>query len=425
MSVNDFKKRPRLNISVTVNCFGKFDPFTGFGKLDWSLSGSIAAQTGAPNVTVREITCQQPTNPDSIFGFFEIQGSTGNTSGTIDVGILPETFSGISKGEWKVNTEPVLEEFGMVGGVPGDRINYYVVALPTTVGATIDTPITITPQIDQLKRVYPGDFVSIDRQFGTQRWYVYPQRRLPKPDRTFFWAPNETPVLASGGMVDGKLAKPGTIMIPTATKWLDLDKLIDGIQYIHAGVGILFDGQKWVSNVSAVVANPGEENESFWPEASYISDQLYEARLESDHRFKHLINTNTRQPAGAFFNFVYTIGSEEYSTNAYFEWISTFMGISGNFQAASIFYDRGDAYSHNYKKKKEWYKSKNKPFNPAIGKITVFNWNPETPVASFNVSCYAFEDGNQTEYEEIGYDFDGSELINNFTMIIGVQTTVP
>lgn len=424
MSVNDFKKRPRLNITLTFDCSGQFDPFLGFGALQWSLSGTLNGQTGTPNVTVRDITCQRPTDADKIFGFFDIQGSTGNTSGTIDVGILPQIFPGIPKGAWTVNTSPVLAENGMVAGEPGDRINYYVVAMPTTAGATADDPIDITPPIDELKRVYPGDFVSIDRLFGTQRWYVYPQRREPKPDRTFLWVPNEAPLLTTDGKADGELVKPGTVMIPTKTenvKGLTNPLALQG--YFINGIGIMWDGQTWTKYYSAKNVTPFGEQENLWPIFSYQSPNLYEARFESEHSRKFLIYTNTRQAEGASLTFTQTIDGQSSTIPAYFEFATGFAGIQGNFQGSSVFYDHGDAYSFNYKKEKEFYQSNGRSFNPAGGDVTVYGRSIENPVESFTVAVNEFEDGNETEYETIGYDDQGNELRNTFKISVAIQVT--
>jgi len=424
MSVNDFKKRPRLSISLTFQCNGQFNPFTNFGALQWSLSGTLSGQTGTPNVTVYDITCQRPTDADKIFGFFKIQGSTGNTSGTIDVGVLPEVFSGIPKGEWTVNTSPVLAEYGMVAGEPGNRKNYYVVAMPTTSGATADTPINITPPIDELKVVYAGDFISIDRRFGTQRWYVYPQRREPKPDRTFFWNPNEIPFLTTDGKADGKLVKPGTVMIPTKTenvKGLTNPLALQG--YFINGIGIMWDGQTWVKYYAAKNVTPFGTQENLWPLFSYQSPSLYEYRFESEHARKFLIETNTRQEEGASLTYTEIVDGEPSTMPAYFNFGTPFGGIQGNFQGAPVFYDHGDAYSFNYKKEKEFYQTNGRAFNPASGDVTVYTGNPENPEKSFSIGVQEFENGNQTEYEEIGYDDDGNELRNTFKISVLITTT--
>lgn len=423
MSVNDFKKRPRLNITLTFACNGQFNPFTGFGALQWSLSGTLNGQTGTPNVTVRDITCQRPTGEDDIFGFFDIQGSTGNTSGTIDVGILPQRFSGIPKGEWKVNTSPVLAANGIVNGLPGSRSEYYVVAMPTTpAGVTADDPINITPPIDELRVVYPGDFISIDRLFGTQRWYVYPQRRQPKPDRTFFWNPNVAPFLTTDGKADGELVKPGTVMIPTKTenvKGLTNPLALQG--YFVNGAGIMWNGQYWSNFCTARNATPFGEQENLWAIPIFQSPNFYEYRFETEHSRKFLIYTNTRQAEGQSLTYTEAIGGgEPFSQPAYFEMQGGFGSISGNFQGAPVFYDHGDAYSFNYKKQKEFWENNGQSFSPAGGDVTVYRTEGSE---SFSIYCNEFEDGNQTEYETIAYDDEGNKLTNTFRISVAIQVT--
>lgn len=423
MSLNDFKNRPRLNITVTFDCSGAFDPFTGFGDMNWTLSGSVSGQTGQTNPTVREITCYPPTDPDTAFGFFDIQGSTGSNSGKIDTGVLPQRFAARSfasrlQGFWKVNTDPVLSQFGEANNVPASRSIYYVVALPDTPGASVDTPIVINPAIDELRRVYPGDYVAIDQFFTTQRWYVYPQRRLPKPDRTFFWVPNEEPVIASGGIVDGVLAKPGTVMIPTKSILLEPEDRIDNYEYFHEGVGIIFDGQKWNSLVFADVAHAGEEDESFWPIPVFQSDQPDQNRFETDHSTKHLIYSNTPQNENSA---SFSITSDG-STSSYpcgFSWGTR---IQGNMQAASVFYDHGDSYSWRYKKRIKWRKDNGLPLAGGSGTITTAIAAGE--LVSFSVGVNEFVDGNVTEWEETGYGWDGQELKNKFKVSLQVTTTL-
>lgn len=423
MSLNDFKNRPRLNITVTFDCSGAFDPFTGFGDMNWSLSGSASGQTGQTNPTVREITCYPPTDPDVAWGFFNIQGSTGSNSGKIDTGVLPERFAARSfasrlEGFWKVNTDPVLSQNGNANNQPASRSIYYVVALPDTPGASVDTPILIDPPIDELRRVYPGDYVAIDQFFGTQRWYVYPQRRLPKPDRTFFWVPNEEPVIASGGIVDGVLAKPGTVMIPTKTVLLEAEDAIDNYRYFHEGVGIMFDGQKWNNFVFADVAHEGEEDESIWPIPVFISDQPDQNRFETDHSTKHIISSNTQQNQSSV-SFSITSDNTTQSYPAYFAWST---GIQGNMQPTGVFYDHGDSYSYRYKKQLAWKKENELSLAGAVGGITTAITFGE--LVSFAVYVNEFVNGNITEWQETGFGWDGEELINNYKVSLQITTTL-
>jgi hypothetical protein len=404
MSVNDFKKRPRLTIEVTFECSGAFNPFAGGGTMNWELTGSVSGSTGQPNVTEEQITCGTNLGYDTIFGFFVISpGSTGGSSGSVDTGVLPYKFPPTIKvadnfwfsgDEWKVNTSPVLSEFGVINGNPGTRDVFYVVALPDTPNAKADDPIFIDPPIDQLRVVYPGDFVAIDQLFGTQRWYAYPQQRFPKPDRTFLWDPNTSPVLGSGGKVDGVLAKPGTIMIPTKNFYIkEQQNWIDNYNYFHQGVGIMFDGQKWNNNVQAIIADKGSNiGEATWPLTLYFSDQVYESRLEQDHRYKFLINFGG--------------------------------GIENDLQGGPVFYDHGDSYSYSYKKKLEWYdENRVVQIDSAGGTVSVF-FNPNDPAQSFAVGLNHFVDGNVTEWQETSVNDEGEEVVNNYKLSLSISTTL-
>jgi hypothetical protein len=426
MSVNDFKKRPRLSITITFECSGAFDPFTGFGEMNWTFSGSVSGQTGQTNPTVKEITCYPPTDPDVVWGFFSMPGSTGNNSGRVDTGITPDNFAARSfssrqEGFWKVNTDPVLSEFGKVNNTPASRSIYYVVALPDAPGASVDTPIFINPPIDELRVVYPGDFVAIDRFFGTQRWYVYPQRRQPKPDRTFFWVPNEEPVLTNDGKADGVLVKPGTVMIPTRTGNVESENPLLVAGYFFEGVGIMFDGQNWIDVAGAEVAKEGEPGESWWPIPFFNSPQQDERRFDSDHSRKFLIETNTQKDQDSL-SFKLT-DSPETLTFASFGWISGGPGTTlGNLQPNGVFYDHGDSYSYAFKKRIQWQKENGKFPLSAGGQVFVVIGSEQPQ--NFYVYVDAFEDGNVTEWEETGVGFDGEELKNNYKVSVQITTTL-
>jgi len=117
------------------------------------------------------------------------------------------------------------------------------------------------------------------------------------------------------------------------------------------------------------------------------------------------------------------VDGEPSTMPAYFNFGTPFGGIQGNFQGAPVFYDHGDAYSFNYKKEKEFYQTNGRAFNPASGDVTVYTGNPENPEKSFSIGVQEFENGNQTEYEEIGYDDDGNELRNTFKISVLITTT--
>jgi hypothetical protein len=431
MSVNNFKKRPRLSITIDFACSGAFNPFVGAGTMNWELTGSVTGTTGVSNATERQITCQTDIGDDTVFGFFSIfPGSTGSNSGTVDTGVLPFKFPAVfkvnenawvSENAWKVNTNPVLSEFGTLNGQPAPQSIYYLVALPDTPNAKADDPIVIDPAIDTLSRVYPGDFVAVD---ALQRWRVYPQRRLPKTDRTFLWEPNTSPVLESGGKVDGVLAKPGTIMIPTKNFYIeDPEDWIENYNYFHQGVGIMFDGQKWNNNVLAIVADKGPKiGEEFWPETIYVSDQIYEYRFEQDHYRKFRVFTNTQANSNVL-SFKVTEGSSTTNYDAYFTFGRRF-DVNDNLQGAPVFYDHGDSYSYSHKKRLEWYdENRVVQIDSAGGTVSVF-FNPNDPAQSFAVGLNHFVDGNVTEWQETSVNDEGEEVVNNYRLNLSLVTIV-
>jgi hypothetical protein len=178
-------------------------------------------------------------------------------------------------GKWIANTKPEItyekDEFGRGKvEVDGDETTVnrvYTVQNPEKdLGEDVsrnDVPIYLAPGIVTAVTnavVYEGDIIYIYRDnvesFAIK---IIRQKRYPKPDRTFFWTPNTSPVLTKGGYSDGILVKPGTVMIPTRTTSL---RAYDGgeapdpdippnevlsIDYVYAGQGIVFDGDDWIS----------------------------------------------------------------------------------------------------------------------------------------------------------------------------------
>ena len=92
MSLNDFNKRARLDISLTISGSGEFNPFTSNGEpMNWTLEGDVKSTEPDINLTVKQETCRRFTNKE--FRFFGGQASVGNTSGTIQIGqIAPSNF---------------------------------------------------------------------------------------------------------------------------------------------------------------------------------------------------------------------------------------------------------------------------------------------------------------------------------------------
>jgi len=402
MSINSFKTKSSVSVDVMVNCYGSFNPFAGFGNMQWSLTGNVSGSSGTiPGV--REITCERYPQTQNV-SFYEINGSTGFTSGTIPIGIQPEIFFGDNKGFWKVNTDPVLQPNGKINGQDASRLIYYIVGLPEN--TTEDDPILISPQIDNLFRVYPGDFVCIDRIFGAQRWTVYPKFRLPKTDRTFLWTPNTSPVLASGGIAGGVLAKPGTIMIPDKDFWIiDPANAIDGMRYFYKGIGILFNGQKWSQLTGTpFVLNPESDSPAIWNRyVTFNSPNYYERRLEFEHTYK--FNLNTIFDLSTNSDLQFTITPESGTPVSYP--VVVLQGLT-----TPVFVNHGDAYSAHEVKTRQFAKTNNLNwYGSGVIVAVYFDENPS--IIELLISF--FESGNNTEYQTEGIGDEGQTLTNFFT----------
>jgi hypothetical protein len=431
MSTNDFNKTARLDISIQISGSGKFSPLqTGYGTMmDWTISGSMTKTPKESTETIKQQTCGQgivPTEP-AYFLSFGAQGSTGNTSGTIDVGALPPRNPAFLdskplQGTWLVNTKPVLSADGKVDG--NDAGGYYIVKRPVSV-IKVDDPIAIDPPIDNLTRVYEGDIVYV----AGGKWNVRPQYRFPKPDRTFFWTPNEDPVLASGGLVDGKRALPGTIMLADSNYYIAKQSDgFDGMQYFYEGQGVLFDGQVWSKQLAdpLVYEKENGSNEFRNLNVAYQSLQLHEFLLEQDHQNKGQVLGY--QPINYETPITFTVtppppepGGDPgtpYTIDFYFYWLSPQLGIADNALPPNIRYDFGDAWSKYYLANFEWLKARPKIGGSFIGAGFVLKSKPQAGQEEdvLFLSIDALEDGNITTITEKGADPDGNELINTFTI---------
>lgn len=402
MSINSFKTKSSVSINIMVNCYGSFNPFTGFGEMQWSLNGNVSGSSGTiPGV--REITCDRYPQTQDI-SFYEINGSTGFTSGTIPIGIQPEIFFGDNKGYWTVNTDPVLQQNGKINNQNVNRVDYYVVGLPKD--AKEDDPVVVDPKIDGISRVYPGDFVCIDRTFGAQKWTVYPKFRLPKTDKTFFWTPNSNPVLKSEGLANDELVKPGTIMIPDKNFWIkDSENAIDGMRYFYKGIGILFNGQKWSGLTGdPFVLNPESDLPTIWNRYVFFnSPNYYERRFEFEHAYK--FNLNTIFDLSKDSNLQFTITPESGEAASY-------PAVVLRGATNPVFVNHGDAYSAHEVKTRQFAKTNNLPwYDSGVTVAVYFDENPSI----INLLISFFEDGNNTEYEEEGIGDEGQTLTNFFT----------
>jgi hypothetical protein len=427
MSLNDFNDRARLDIRITISGSGEFSPFgTGNSSMNWSLEGNVEAKSFTDDLTIKEKTCGLDFGSTKEFRRFNFTpSSTGNTSGFITLGqyvsvISAEAVKGAFAGMWKVNTSPILSAGGKANGEVAAGA-YYVVDLPED--GKVDDPIKLDPKIDNIGRVYPGDFVNVQGTGEFAKWFVGPQTRFPKPDRTFFWQPNEDPFLESGGLADGKLAKPGTIMLPTANFYIeDPEDAVDGMRYFYENQGVIFDGQIWKKNLPDPLVYEPEEGEKEFRNfmVSYVSSQRYESLLEDLHQNKPFIITNqTIDDTNPLeFTITYEGGSTE-TTSLYFSWLSPLNGVLTNIQpSVPVIYDFFDAWTGYHKANREWVKSRIPGFFGAGFVLQSKNIEPEVTLPLY---VEEFVDGNITEIVQTAQNDEGETLTNTFT--ITVQAT--
>lgn len=427
MSLNDFNRRARLELSVNISGSGQFDAATST-PLNWTLEGTVVSREPDIDLTTREETCGVPYGSAKEFRSFLLAGSTGNTSGTVDTGQLPYTFLRGNNtvlgrtflGNWIVNTSPVLSN----GGRADDEVKadgYYIVAVPQN--ATADDPILVDPPIDGISRIYPGDAVYVLGSGSNARWATAPQRRYPKPDRTYLWTPNSAPVLASGGIADGELALPGAIMIPTEDYYIEEPSpAIDGLRYFFAGIGIQFDGQTWQSQYAQpLVYDPGQGPlEARVVNLAYVSPQEYEALLEFEQSQKPFVFCNI--PIDDDTPVTYTVtpeGGQPYSTDLFFRWASPANGAETNIQPSRLpIHDFGDAWSRYHIATRTWQASR---FVGSRGASFSLESRIIEPPVQFSLGCEIVEDGNVTEYIDT-IEVDGETLTNTVTVTINITT---
>jgi len=428
MSLNDFNKRARVDIAISINGTGEFSPFQGEtgAPVSWTIDGTVTQSQFIEELTIKEETCGVPFYDNKMFRKFGIfPSSTGGNSGTIALGQIPRQpgplLQYLAKGNWTVHTEPVLS----AGGYANDeliQVGYYIVAQPAD--KKIDDPIKIEPAIDNLKRVYPGDFVYTQGLNESTKWYVSPQFRYPKPDRTFFWQPNTNPKLESGGIADGELALPGTVMIPTSTVYFENEEdWIDGIKYVRAGDGLMFDGQTWTNNLgNPIVYEPEDGPREFWFEQlGYGSPNDDERRLEGNHYQKPFVYANIPIDDSSTPTYDYTFeGQSQESEGLVFRWGSTVGGYENNIQARSLLYDFGDAWSKYHRTTLNWLKQRFTGWNSAGFTLSTAPQFGEDPKTIF-LGVDDFEDGNETVVEQSYTDPEGNVLTNSFTITLSIS----
>lgn len=428
MSYNDFNDRARLTIAITIEGTGQFSPFleTYGAPMNWDLIGTVGFLTPEINLSIKEKTCGVPYGSTKEFQLFSGGGSTGNTSGTVNTGQLPPPIGALlgqaSLGTWTVNSAPVLS----AGGYADDTLisgGYYIVAQPSDQG--IDEPIEISPAIDYITRVYPGDYVYVTGKNETSKWNVAPQNRFPQTDRTLFWQPNSDPVLSSGGFVDGVLALPGTIMLPTSNHYIaDPADAVDGMQYFYANQGVQFDGQTWSKNLPdpRVYEPPDGPREFRQLQVSY-SGQRYESLLEFKQSEKPFIFANlTIDDFSPSIFTVTPLDGDPYTSELYFYWGSPMNGAERNIQPSiPAIHDFGDPWSKYHIANRDWILQK---FPGELGAGFLLKTRDIEPQETLMLGVNAVINGNVTEITETAQDPEGNELINTFKITLQITTSI-
>lgn len=437
MSTTDFNNTASLSIGVTVSGTGQFYPFGGgqTQPMNWTLEGEMKMKSVSKSLLKG---CGKLTTESLYYTTFSAGNSVGSNSGTVEIGrflinkpaIIGQaehgqtTFGGI----WKFNTEPVLSAGGLVNGEPAEY--FYIVQRPASV-ETVDDPILIEPPIDNLKRIYEGDLIFADQD----QWHVAPQQRFPKTDRTFFWEPNTEPVLKAGGIIDDKLAKPGTIMLPDENYYIPKSSDgFDGMRYFYENQGVMFDGQAWAKLLPDPTVFKIDEATTEFREFDlrYLSPQRFELSLESDHRDKGFATGYMPIDYGEPFTFTETPEEgDPIVTNFYFYWTSPVGGADGAFPSNRINYDFGDAWSKYWAANLAWIKARPKftsnyesagfylkSKNESTGEGEPSEDDPilDQPELVLNLFVRYLEDGNVTVIEEKTTNDEGQEFINKFTI---------
>lgn len=432
MSLNTFNKRARINVSLLISGTGQFSPFVGEENVpvDWTIEGTVRQGEFVEELTVKEETCGVPYGSEKMFRSFGIlPGSTGNTSGSIATGQVPTQlnilFNRENLGPWIVNTSPVLSPNGYANDAQVID-GYYVVAQPEDAG--IDDPIEIDPPIDGLSRVYPGDYVVTTGTGAGLQWRYVPQIRYPKPDRTYFWTPNTSPELESGGIADGELVLPGTVMIPTADYFIeDAADYIDGFYYFSAGNGVLFRGDVWAPlTPNPTVYQPEEGPPEFWFDLlSYGSTDRYFNLMEGHHRQKPFVFANIPVDDSSTPTYDYTFeGQSQESEGLVFRWLVPGNGVANNMiPAVSSIYDFGDAWSRFHKNTRDWLAQRFVGINGAGFTLSTTGEGGQD-IKTIVLGVDEFVDGNQTVIQQTYTDPEGTTLTNSFTLTLSVVVSI-
>lgn len=421
-----------MDITVSITGNGNFSPFqNNIYPYYWEMGGTVSATDDQP--TDIQFKCT-PQDPNAIYTLFGAVPSNGGQSGYIDTGVLPARYSaesifGIELGGWTVNTSPVLSSDGIVNGNLSTK-GYYVVQVAED--KTEDDLIDVNPAIDGITKVYAGDIIYSTATGTGRRWNLSPKERLPKPDRTFFWTPNTSPFIEADGKVNGVMAKPGTVMLPTSNYAFEDPSAPFYNQYAYAGIGWMFDGQRWIGGRYPFRYQPPTPEGGEPPPAEYRDlDVVYQPSnpfgqcLESTQRNKPFIRTTKRINDGAPIIFTYKPeGSDPESMPMKFRWFWD-TERENYLQAPTILtpvYDFGDAWTAYHKANVAWLKARGIQTFLGAG-CRVFSDETDPPLQiELNVDC--FEDGNVTTIVEEFVGEDGNTYTNTFQLTVSITMSM-
>lgn len=442
MSTTDFNKRAELDIAITIDGEGQFLPGTT-SPANWTISGTVTAKPDQPTeLTLRQLLFCPPPPNDAVYTTFNASPSAGNVSGFLDPDVrdLPIGFDrfGNSLPTWKVNTKPVLSSNGMIDGELSEPGQSFTVQVAKD--KTEDDFIELDPPIDGLTKVYPGDVIYNVGDEVNKFWRRQPRLRWPRTDRTFFWQPNENPFVEEDGKINGEMAKPGTIILPTENfDFTDITKPFY-LKYAYAGYGWMFNGYEWSQLAFAPLRyKPPKENpDDPDPPTEYRNWQVYygvpgrfSGCLEGTQRDKPFIYTSKKINDDPPIIYTVTFPAQEgqpppepESYNMIFRW--SLDTENNQIQAPTYLtpiYDFSDAWSNYHKANIKWFKDRN--LADLIGSGYVLSITP--PTEQFNsifgyVLC--FEDGNTTTMTETIEGPGGEPLTNTLTVTLSIQASI-
>lgn len=440
MSTVDFNKRAELDITISLSGNGNFDPFgSRTAGLNWTLSGTVTAKTDPEtDLTVAELLRCKPIPPDAVWTEFGAPPSVGNQSSFVNVGTRPtpilfESPLGQEIGPWTVNEKPILTDNGNVDGELSKK-GYYVVQVAKD--KTEDDFIELDPPIDGLAKVYPGDLIYSVGDDVYRQWRRQPRERWPRPDRTFFWQPNVNPFVEEDGKIDGEMAKPGTIILPTQT--LDFTDPTKPFlfRYAYAGYGWMFNGYEWKQlTLRPYKYQPPKENPEDPDPApeyrdlfvTYYRTERFAGCLEETQRQKPFIYTSKAIDDSSSIALIITPDPVEGQPppepeifNLQFRWLTP-GAVENGIQPTVIgspFYDFADTWTNYHKANVQWCKDRN--IGQFIGAGFTLKTEGDEPQTIFlNVDC--FEDGNVTTIKEELKIEGGETYVNTYTITLSVQ----